>query len=65
MRDERRRRRVPMGRPIAWTDDEIEQLSLLSTCDIAAAREWAHERFPARYRTLLDAELTTEGESDE
>lgn len=46
----------PQGKPIAWTDQQIEALSQVSEADkLAAAALW-HDRAPRPLADLLDAD---------
>jgi hypothetical protein len=49
-------RTVPLGKALAWTDDDLDRLSAVTPEDIAAAQEWWRRNAPARYAKLLDAQ---------
>lgn len=49
-----------LGDPIDWTDDELDEMSSISSADVKAAKAlWQNEAPPA-LRNLLDAEVQEE-----
>lgn len=52
----------PLGRPIQWTDEQLDALSQVSPADVQAATDLWKTLAPAGYKQLLDAEPQEESE---
>ena len=56
----RPRRRVPRGKALDWTDEELDNLSRITPADIARAQAQA----PPRAKRLLEAEDMPDGNDE-
>ncbi len=54
------KRKVKLGKPIQWTDKQLDQLAAIDANDIEAAAAWWQTYAPNRYKNLLNATDTTE-----
>lgn len=53
----KKKQRKPLGAPILWTNEDIEQLSTVTPTDLkTAAALWQNEA-PAALKTLLQAQV--------
>lgn len=57
-----RKRRVPLGQDLGWTPDSIRALARAAVSDLTAARARWYDDVPRRYKRLLDAQPTEEGQ---
>lgn len=55
-------RRVPLGKPLDLTDEDLAALSEVSPADIAEAQSAFRRHAPADARDLLDATEEEDGE---
>lgn len=51
-------RKVPLGAPLNWSDEDLDALAQVTPQDIQQAQERWRTRAPKRFKKLLDA--TTE-----
>jgi hypothetical protein len=49
------KRKVKLGKPIRWTDEQLDQLSTITDADIEAAAAWWQAYAPRRLKNLLNA----------
>ncbi len=54
------KRKVPLGKAIEWTDEEIEEFSEYEDEDIIKLRHLWYKYAPAVLRNLIDAQLKEE-----
>ena len=54
------KRKIKLGKPIVWTDEQLDQLSAIGPVDIEAAAAWWQAYAPNRFKNLLDATDTTD-----
>lgn len=54
--------KVPLGKPLQLTDEELDILAEVTPEDIEKAKKFWRKNAPAKFKNLLDAEETTEGE---
>lgn len=50
----------PLGRPIQWSDEQLDALSQVGPADVQAATDLWKTTVPAEFKNLLDAEPTEE-----
>lgn len=53
-------KRKPLGKPIAWTDSDLDDLSKISPTDLKAAAALWESEAPARDKDLLNADVIEE-----
>lgn len=56
------KKRVPLGRPLQLTDEQLDQLAEVTPGDIEKAKAFWRANAPAEFETLLDAQTTEEEE---
>ncbi len=49
------KKRVPLGKPIQHSDQELDELSQITPADIEAAKVFWRKHAPAKTKKLLDA----------
>jgi hypothetical protein len=54
------KRTVKLGRPIRWTDGQLDKLSAIDANDIEAAAAWWQTFAPNRLKNILNASNTTD-----
>ena len=50
-----KKKEVPLGKAIIWTDSQLDALSEISPADIIEAGQWWKQNAPKKYKNLLDA----------
>jgi hypothetical protein len=58
-----RGRKVPLGKPLDLSDEDLDELAEITPADIVEAQSRWREDAPAEFKNLLDAEPTDEGEA--
>lgn len=56
--------KVPLGKPLPTTPEELDMLALITPDDIAAAQSISRKRMSARGRAMLDAQRAAPLETD-
>jgi len=56
------KKRVPLGKPLQLTDEQLDQLSIVTPEDIEKAKAFWRNNAPAEFKTLLDAQTIDEDE---
>lgn len=56
MTENMNKRKVDLGEPIHWTDEELDAMSEVTLEDIEAAKALWRAGAPKRFKKLLDAE---------
>lgn len=59
---EKKKKRVPLGKPLRLTDEVIDELSKVRPEDVEKAKALWRNTVPAEYKTLLDAQTVDEEE---
>ena len=49
-------RKKPRGKPLVWSDADLDRLAQVSEADVEAARVFWRANAPKRYRELLEAQ---------
>lgn len=49
-------KRVPLGEPIKWTDEDLDALSAVSEQDVLESQSWAAQHGSPEFQGLLNAE---------
>lgn len=49
------KKRVPLGKPLQLTDQQLEELANVTPADIAKAQALWRNSVPKKFKTLLDA----------
>jgi hypothetical protein len=57
------KKRVPLGKPLQLTDEQLDQLAIVTPADIEKAKVFWRNNVPAEFETLLDAETIEEDEA--
>jgi len=52
-----KQKRVPKGKALRWSEEDLDRLSEITPGDIERAREHWRANVPPMYRNLLDAEM--------
>lgn len=60
MKQQPKKRRVPLGQPIAWSDKDLDALSAISPADLKAAQALWQQEAPRPLKTLLQAQVMEE-----
>ena len=55
--------RIPLGKPIEWSDQDLVALSAISPADLKAAAALWERDAPKKYKSLLQAEVIEREES--
>lgn len=50
-----KKKRKPLGKPIEWTDADLDALSNITEADIIEAGQWWKQNAPKKYKNLLNA----------
>lgn len=58
------KRRVPLGKPLALTDNLLDQMAQVTPADIEKAKELWRNSAPPEFADLLDAETVDEEETE-
>lgn len=53
---------VPLGKPLQLTDEQLDQLAVVTAADIEKAKAFWRNNAPAQFKTLLDAQTVEEEE---
>lgn len=56
--------KVPLGKPLPTTPEELDLLALITPDDIAAAQSIGRKRMSARGRALLNAQRAADSKDD-
>lgn len=56
------KKRVPLGKPLQLTDEQLDQLAEVTPGDIEIAKAFWRNNAPAEFDSLLDAQLVEEDE---
>ncbi len=48
---------VPLGKPLEWTDADLDRLSVVTPGDIENAKVAWRRNAPKKYKNLLDAQV--------
>lgn len=62
MADSNQSKPKPLGRPIPWSDEQLDALSQVGPADVQAATDLWKTAVPAEFKNLLDAEPQEESE---
>lgn len=49
-------KKVPLGQPLELTDEQLDELSKITSTDIEKAKALWHNSAPPKFKTLLDAQ---------
>jgi hypothetical protein len=55
-------KKKPLGVPLDWSDEDLDQLSQITGSDLKAANALWENKAPARLRTLLNADVQEGGQ---
>jgi hypothetical protein len=55
-------RKIPLGKPLELTDEQLEELAQVSPADIEKAKALWRAHAPEEFRDLLDAETVEDEE---
>lgn len=58
-------KRVPLGKPLKFTEKQLRFLSEVSPADIVKAQEFWRNAAPDEFQTLLDAQTIDDQEDEE
>lgn len=50
------KKHVPLGKPLQLSDDELDQLAVVTPADIEKAKAFWRANAPPKFQTLLDAQ---------
>jgi len=56
------KKKVPLGKPLALTNTELTEASVITEEDIEKAKEFWRENAPEKFWNLLDAETVEDDE---
>jgi len=59
---EQPKKRVPLGKPLHLTDEQLDQLSIVTPEDIEKAKAFWRNNAPPEFQGLLDAQAVDEEE---
>jgi hypothetical protein len=49
------KKRVKLGKPIVWTEEQLDAISSVSEADILQAGQWWQQNATKKYKKLLEA----------
>ena len=55
-------KKIPLGKPLQLTDEQLDELSKVTETDIEKARQLWRNTAPLEFETLLDAETIEDQE---
>ena len=54
-------KKIPLGKPLELTDEQLDQLAEVTPADIEKTKVFWRTHAPEKFKDLLDAEPTEEG----
>jgi uncharacterized protein YdaT len=57
-------KKIPLGKPLELTDEQLDQLAQVTPIDIEKAKAFWRAHAPEEFKDLLDAETTEDQERE-